>query len=64
MPLNEHIICKDVIWNDVCDPTEMEMKKLSEEFKLNPHIVKDCMEPMHLPKFDVVIRRLLPHQTR
>ena len=54
MPLREHPICDDVHWIDVCDPTEKEMERLSLEFKLNAHIVKDCMEPMHLPKFDIV----------
>jgi magnesium transporter len=54
MPLKEHLICDDIHWIDVCDPTEKEMERLSLEFKLNAHIVKDCMEPMHLPKFDIV----------
>jgi magnesium transporter len=54
MPVRETIISENVRWIDLLDPTEKEMETLSKDFKLNPYIVRDSLEPMHLPKFDVV----------
>ncbi|HVG40089.1 MAG TPA: CorA family divalent cation transporter [Chitinophagaceae bacterium] len=54
MPSKEHQICEGVKWIDITDPSVMEMQDLSNEYNLNPYIVRDCMEPDHLPKFDVV----------
>src|SRR4051794_27749825 len=53
MAIKEHLICEDIRWIDLSDPSEKEMERLSMEFKLNTYIVRDSMEPMHLPKFDV-----------
>jgi len=30
------------------------MDKLSKDYGLNNHLVRDCMEPAHLPKYDIV----------
>jgi len=54
MAIKENLICEDKRWIDLLNPTENEMEKLSKEFALNPYIVRDSMEPMHLPKYDVV----------
>src|SRR3954452_17630682 len=54
MAVKENLICEDKRWIDLLDPTEKEMERLSQEFRLNAYIVRDSMEPMHLPKFDVV----------
>lgn len=35
-------------------PTKDELDQLSREFNLNEHIVRDSMEPEHLPKYDMV----------
>ena len=54
MAIKEHLICENKRWIDLLNPTDTEMQKLSAEFNLNAYIVRDSMEPMHLPKFDVV----------
>lgn len=54
MSKKEHPICNGVEWIDVTEPTTQEMQELSAQYKLNPYIVRDCLEPDHLPKYDVV----------
>ncbi|HVG40020.1 MAG TPA: CorA family divalent cation transporter [Chitinophagaceae bacterium] len=54
MPNKEHFICEGVKWIDVNDPSASEMQALSKEYGLNEYIVRDCLEPDHLPKYDVV----------
>src|SRR5215204_4354171 len=50
----EHPICGGIQWIDINDPTTVEMQELAELYGLNPYIVRDCMEPDHLPKYDLV----------
>lgn len=54
MAKKEHAICEGLNWISITDPSSAEMEELSEEFGLNQHIVKDCMEPEHLPKYEFV----------
>jgi len=41
-------------WIDILDPSPEQMKALSAKYKLDNHLVRDCMEPDHLPKYDFV----------
>ena len=41
-------------WISVIDPSTAEMEQLSKEHELNQHIVRDCLEPEHLPKYEFV----------
>jgi magnesium transporter len=52
MPRKEQMICEGTSWIDLTEPTNAEMQEISEQFGLNPHTVKDCMEPEHLPKYE------------
>ena len=45
---NEH----GFTWIDLIDPSDVELHELAEEFKLHPALVKDCMQPDHLPKYE------------
>jgi len=54
MAKKEHPICEGVSWIDLTDPSAQEMQQLSTEYNLNSYIVRDCLEPDHLPKYDVV----------
>lgn len=54
MTIKEEAICDHRTWIDVTDPTVREMKELSDRFNLNEHIVRDCMQPEHLPKYEFV----------
>ena len=54
MSRKEFPICDGVTWISVSDPSAPEMADLSKEYSLNHHIVRDCMEPEHLPKYEFV----------
>lgn len=54
MAKTEQSICDGVNWISITDPTNSEMEELSKAFGLNHHVVKDCMEPEHLPKYEFV----------
>lgn len=51
---NEYPVCNAALWTDITNPSEEEMEKISSEFHLNDHIVRDCMQPEHLPKYELV----------
>lgn len=52
MGRRQQTICEQVQWIDVEAPSRREMDALSREYKLNHHIVRDCMQPEHLPKYE------------
>jgi magnesium transporter len=54
MSRKEQIICEQIKWIDVTDPSNQEMQELSTEYNLNQYIVRDCMQPEHLPKYEFV----------
>jgi len=54
MARNEHPICENKQWIDILDPSKDEMLALSKQYQLNEHIVRDCLEPEHLPKYESV----------
>ena len=54
MPRKEEIICEQIKWIDITDPSVQEMEDLSKEYHLNHYIVRDCMQPEHLPKYEFV----------
>lgn len=37
-------------WIDLVNPKGEELKKLAEKYNLHPMLIKDCMQPDHLPK--------------
>ncbi|MES2776343.1 MAG: CorA family divalent cation transporter [Bacteroidota bacterium] len=39
-------------WLDIVNPTEEELRKVSEEYGLHQYTLKDCLEPDHLPKYE------------
>ncbi len=54
MKQNLQQICEGINWVDVTDPSPAEMQEISKEYNLNAHLVRDCLEPDHLPKYDYV----------
>lgn len=54
MAAKEQTVCTGVSWVDVIDPTPQEMQELSGKYRLNEHLVRDCMQPEHLPKYEFV----------
>lgn len=40
-------------WIDVAQPTAEELADLAKRYHLHPHTVADCLEPDHLPKYEV-----------
>jgi magnesium transporter len=54
MSRKEQIICDEIKWIQIVDPSASEMEALSKEYNLNQNIVRDCMQPEHLPKYEFV----------
>jgi magnesium transporter len=54
MSKKEYQVCEGTQWIDIIEPTVAEMEELAQQFNLNPNIVKDCMQPEHLPKYEYV----------
>jgi len=54
MSKKEHAICEGTKWIDILDPSASEMEELTTEYHLNQNIVRDCMQPEHLPKYEFV----------
>ena len=54
MAKKEQTICDGISWISITDPATSEMEELSKQYNLNSHIVRDCMEPEHLPKYEFV----------
>lgn len=56
-------------WIDITNPDAAELQTISEEFNLHNYVLKDCLEPDHLPKhedltdFQFIITRILNHET-
>jgi magnesium transporter len=51
MPLKEKL-SGGIRWLDVHEPSATEMAELSRNFNLNEQMVKDCLQPEHLPKYE------------
>ena len=41
-------------WTDLINPTTEELYEVSNEFQLHQDILKDCLEPAHLPKHEEI----------
>lgn len=39
-------------WLDIAAPSAEELNDLAGKYDLHPELVKDCLEPDHLPKFE------------
>ncbi|MGZ5189721.1 MAG: magnesium transporter CorA family protein [Flavisolibacter sp.] len=52
MAAKEYVVCTRVKWIEITDPTTQEMESISKEYNLHYQLVRDCMQPDHLPKFD------------
>lgn len=41
-------------WVDLIDPSNEELLQIGEKYKLHPAAIQDCMQPEHLPKYEVM----------
>jgi magnesium transporter len=41
-------------WIDVLYPSPEELKEVGEKYNLHPNSVQDCLQPEHLPKFELI----------
>lgn len=41
-------------WIDVVNPSVEELQALAEKYKLHPSAVQDCLQPEHLPKYELI----------
>src|SRR6187397_1124671 len=54
MPQTEQLFGEGLKWIDVTNPTLAEIEVLTSTYQLNRHIVEDCLQPEHLPKYEFV----------
>lgn len=54
MAVRQLFSCENFIWIDGTDPSANEMDELSKRYDLNHYTVRDCLEPEHLPKYELV----------
>jgi magnesium transporter len=40
-------------WIDIVNPTNEELLAIGAKYKLDPSAIRDCMEPEHLPKYEL-----------
>lgn len=52
MPILDQFGCEQFKWVDLSDPTAAEIEELAAQYGLNQNIIRDCMEPEHLPKYE------------
>lgn len=43
---------QDFEWTDLVDPSYEKLNALAEKYNLHPALVKDCLQPDHLPKYE------------
>lgn len=41
-------------WIDIVDPTAEELNELALTYSLHPAAIQDCMQPEHLPKYEII----------
>ncbi len=46
--------CEYFKWIDLSHPSRDELEQLRQDFNLHPVLVQDCMDPVHLPKYEKV----------
>lgn len=54
MPRKEEQICEGITWLDITEPSNAEMEELSKTYQLNEYMVRDCLQPEHLPKYEFI----------
>lgn len=42
------------IWLDIVNPLAADLQRIGSDYKLDLSTINDCMEPEHLPKFEVI----------
>ena len=67
--VNWTITSEPFSWIDISNPDVAELQTISETYNLHNFVLKDCLEPDHLPKhedltdFQFIITRILNHET-
>lgn len=50
------VTCKipdsEIVWTDLCEPTDEEILQVSTQYKLNTYTLTDSQDPDHLPKYE------------
>ena len=67
--VNWTITTEPFSWIDITNPDAAELQTISDTYNLHHFVLKDCLEPDHLPKhedltdFQFIITRILNHDT-
>ncbi len=51
---NTRIDFQDFHWLDISNPTPEYLNEVAAEYGLHPTSVQDCLQPEHLPKFEMI----------
>lgn len=51
---NTRIDFQSFHWLDVINPTSEQLNELAKEYELHPTSVQDCLQPEHLPKYEMI----------
>ena len=51
---NIRVDFKGFHWLDVSNPTPEYLNELAAQYALHPTSVQDCLQPEHLPKYEVI----------
>ena len=54
MPVKECEIDTSIKWIDIANPTREEVEKVKQDYQFNHNLLHDCLDPDHLPKYDVI----------
>lgn len=52
MKISEAFLNDGSLWIDIAEPTMQELEEFNQSHSLNLHLIKDCLEPDHLPKYE------------
>lgn len=52
MAIKKSEVCPGVIWLDVVQPTKPQIAELAHDYHINGHVLQDCLDPDHLPKYE------------
>ena len=52
MTRKEYEFCEGLKWIDITEPGQADMDEINQEYGFHPHLIRDSMDPDHLPKYD------------
>ncbi len=54
MPVKDTLFADNLQWIDLANPTREEIERINQEYGFHHHLLHDCLDPGHLPKYDEI----------